>query len=265
MKKEVKLLRAIGGVDDDLIADAMEPQKRKKQPAWLRWTAVAACLCLLLTFPVGAVMGESLYKFKNGHGVIEHCVLERITVDSLSEEALAAFPDETGAVSYVLRDSIAASEKFLGIELPDNPMLEDSMWIDIHQGTENGQNLDSHCIVQLCTGDKPEPYCVDTSTAYCVSGIQVDVMYRCPTELNPYENGGGVSFEQEQYDAECYTTANGRTWDLYIRTYGDGSMSAQALGNINGTLTWVQIWHAPQFLTRVYVRELMIEILEAYA
>lgn len=53
MKKEEKLLRAIGGVDDDLIADAME-QRRRKQPAWLRWAAVAACICMMLTVTVGA-------------------------------------------------------------------------------------------------------------------------------------------------------------------------------------------------------------------
>lgn len=263
MKMEEKLLRAIGGVDDDLIADAMEPHKRKK-PAWLRWTAAAACLCLLLASPVGAAMGESLYKFMNGHGTIEHCVLDRIALDSLSREALEAFPNETGAISYILMDSIADSEKFLGIDLPDNPILESAIWSDVHLGRDNGQNLDSHCIVQLLTGDKPEPYCVDTSAAYCVSGITVDVMYRRPTELNPYENGGGVSFEQDGYDAEDYTTANGRTWDLYIRTYGDGTRSVQALGNVGGTLAWVQFWHTSKYLTRAYVRDLMIEILEAY-
>lgn len=263
MKREEKLLRAIGGVDDEMIADAMEP-RRKKQPAWLRWTAAAACLCLLLASPVGAAMGESLYKFVNGHGVIEHCVLDRIALDSLSVGALAAFPDDEGETSYILRDSIADAEKYLGIELPDNPVLEAAMWSDINLETYNGQELKSHCILHLSTGDKPEPYCVDAEAAYRVDGVLVEVMYRRPTELNPYENGGGVSFDQKKYDAECYTAANGRTWDLYIRMYGDESMSAQALANINGTLTWVQIWHAPKYLTRTSVRELMIEIMEAY-
>lgn len=53
MRQEEKLLRAIGGVDDELIADAMEPRKNKR-PALIRWAAVAACVCLVLTASVGA-------------------------------------------------------------------------------------------------------------------------------------------------------------------------------------------------------------------
>lgn len=53
MKREETLLRAIGGVDDDLIAAAMEPRK-KKRPTLIRWAAVAACVCLMLTVTVGA-------------------------------------------------------------------------------------------------------------------------------------------------------------------------------------------------------------------
>ena len=42
MKKKEALFRAIGGVGDDLIARAEQPVS-KKNPVWLRWTALAAC------------------------------------------------------------------------------------------------------------------------------------------------------------------------------------------------------------------------------
>ena len=51
MKREEMLLRAIGGVQDDMIREAME---KKKRPAALRWAAIAACICLMLTATVGA-------------------------------------------------------------------------------------------------------------------------------------------------------------------------------------------------------------------
>ncbi len=44
MKSE-KLLDAIGGIDDALICAAIQPPAKKN--TWLRWAAVAACLCLL--------------------------------------------------------------------------------------------------------------------------------------------------------------------------------------------------------------------------
>lgn len=53
MKREEKLLRAIGGAEDFMIRDAMEAHARKR-PAVLRWAAIAACVCLLLTVTVAA-------------------------------------------------------------------------------------------------------------------------------------------------------------------------------------------------------------------
>ena len=44
MKSE-ELLKLLGDVDDRLITEAKEHPKRKKP--WLRWAALAACLCLL--------------------------------------------------------------------------------------------------------------------------------------------------------------------------------------------------------------------------
>ena len=51
MKREEMLLRAIGGVQDQMIHEAME---KKKRPSALRWAAVAACICLMLTVTAGA-------------------------------------------------------------------------------------------------------------------------------------------------------------------------------------------------------------------
>ena len=45
--KSGKLLDAIGMVGDDLIDEARAPQKKVIQ--WKHWTAIAACLALLIT------------------------------------------------------------------------------------------------------------------------------------------------------------------------------------------------------------------------
>ena len=46
MKNE-KLLNVIGKIDDDLISGAVSNTKTKKKTAWLKWGAMAACLCLV--------------------------------------------------------------------------------------------------------------------------------------------------------------------------------------------------------------------------
>ena len=41
------LFNLIGSTEEDMIADADTVSARKKRPAWLRWGAAAACVCLL--------------------------------------------------------------------------------------------------------------------------------------------------------------------------------------------------------------------------
>lgn len=51
---EKKLLEAVGEVNDSYVEEAAGYQKSRKAPLWLRWGAVAACLC------VAAVSGAVL-------------------------------------------------------------------------------------------------------------------------------------------------------------------------------------------------------------
>lgn len=260
--KEEKLLRAIGSIDDELIDSAMETQ-RKKHPTWVRWAAIAACLCLLAASPVGAAMGESLEKFMH-NGRVEHTITDRLLLKDLTPEALAAFPDEERQTEYLCFDSKEDAEDFLGIKLPDNPMLEACTQDKLHLETETGEKLDTHCAVKLSTGDKPEPYCLDIELAYRMDGPPIYVMYRLPTEKNPYDTGGGVGIDTQTYDESVeYTDAEGRTWDLYIRRHDYGGLSACALSNLNGALTWINLCHSYN-LSAETLKTLMIEIMEAY-
>ena len=161
-------------------------------------------------------------------------------------------------------DTIGEAEEFLGIDLPDNPVLEIALWDELHLGLESGERYDSHCILKLHTGDRPEPYVLDVEVAYRVNGRLVDVMYRCTTENNPYENGGGVGFDAETYQKTQYITESGRTWDFYIKAYDEGKKIAFAFSNIDGMLTWVQIWLVPEYIQEDAIQAQLIEIVEAY-
>lgn len=55
-----KLLEAVGEVNDSYVEEAAGYQKRRKAPLWLRWGAVAACLC------VAAVSGAVLLRGNEG-------------------------------------------------------------------------------------------------------------------------------------------------------------------------------------------------------
>ena len=44
--KEMRILNALEQVDEKYIEDAAPLKQKSKKPVWVRWVAVAACLCL---------------------------------------------------------------------------------------------------------------------------------------------------------------------------------------------------------------------------
>ncbi len=59
--KEKRLLKAMGKVDEKYIEEA-SPAQHAQRPGWLKWGAMAACLCLMIT-------GGFLYKAQNPYPV----------------------------------------------------------------------------------------------------------------------------------------------------------------------------------------------------
>ena len=43
-----KMAKAMGYIDDDLVSGAVEYKRTKKKNSWLKWGAMAACLCLVV-------------------------------------------------------------------------------------------------------------------------------------------------------------------------------------------------------------------------
>ena len=43
-----KMANAMGYIDDDLVSGAVEYKRTKKKNSWIKWTAMAACLCLVV-------------------------------------------------------------------------------------------------------------------------------------------------------------------------------------------------------------------------
>ena len=48
-----KMAKAMGYIDDDLVTGAVEYKRTKKKNSWMKWGAMAACLCLVVAlFPL---------------------------------------------------------------------------------------------------------------------------------------------------------------------------------------------------------------------
>lgn len=86
-----KIREGIGFIDEDLIADAIEYTRTKKKNGWMKWAAMAACLCFVVTLTIPLVFdrGQSSEPAMPG-GVIAEIVE---VIDSNKWKVLVAGAD----------------------------------------------------------------------------------------------------------------------------------------------------------------------------
>lgn len=53
-----RVVDSLGRIDDDMIQGVEALRHKKKRPAWMKWSALAACLCLVVAFAIPAVFQQ---------------------------------------------------------------------------------------------------------------------------------------------------------------------------------------------------------------
>ena len=66
--KSHELLEVIGEAQDSYLLDAKAPEK-KSTPMWAKWVAIAACLCLIVSFAIPTIL-DVLNPIKEGAGTL---------------------------------------------------------------------------------------------------------------------------------------------------------------------------------------------------
>ncbi len=221
MKREEKLLRAIGGVGIDLITDAMEP-RRKKRPTLIRWAAVAACLCLLLASPAGANMIG---------GIVEELrsvrAPERYPVSAFSQEAMEAARGQDGTVFHPTA-SMEEAMAFVGLKDLDNPVLSEATPKTVHTTTVNGEEYDTAFEAWMKVVDG-EIWIAIAEGWYTIDLSTVSVSYILNTELTPQD--AGFAFDpSELRNRVDHTTPDGMTCVLYTRVSDQDAGPAACVG-----------------------------------
>ena len=262
MKKEEKLLMAIGGADERLIEEALEVRVRRK-PAILRWVAVAACVCLLLASPVGASMVGRLVELWSSERNVSYHINDRISMENLSDEVVNALNGQDETVLLYPLDTVEDVETFLGCKLPENEVLSDAHLKNFDTVTEEGKEYRSPCMVHLFGNEEYGLTCVDAKMYYQIENAYIFVIYRAATEQMPYENGGGVGFDTLQFVREDYITEEGLSAVIYKRYTGVDPLvnwSGYAVTTVDGYLVHISV-NAP---TEQDVVDTMKTILDAY-
>lgn len=253
MKKEEKLLHAIGGIDDELIRDAMvKPRRTPARRGWIKWTAAAACLCLLLASPAGASMLGKVKELTGMNGHAEFYTTDRFTVEDFSEEAREAAAQQDSRSEHYPMEDAASAEAFLGLDFPDNDIIDfaDPKTITLDRADET---YEAPCLVNLTKTVENELSAAAAWSAYYLDHGQTEVWdddgqfevwYIATTQERPADEHNTVGIEIADAEREDYVTPEGLECILYSRYvgYAFGAWEARGFAVVDGYLAYVTVY-----------------------
>ena len=250
-------LEAINNLDDDMIFSAMEEPKAKIRPfKKLRWTAVAACMALLMAVPVMAEVFGFTLDFDAIQNHWSANTNARFALEEYSEEVKSV----KGQEYFVMRD-IFEAEEFLGIDLPDNAVLEESEKRFVKtEFMESGIKQEVHCSVYVGENEG-NLLGTHTDTWHSFGENTVNISYHTICKENPIEGGGGFGYglEDELSKSEKYITPSGRECEI-VSIEGEYDYQEMAVTEVNRVLVSVMVYGQD----KESVRNVVTKILDAY-
>lgn len=250
-------LEKINNLDDEFVLSAMEEPKAKIHPLKkLRWTAVAACIALLLAVPVIA----EVFGFTLDFDAIQN----HWSVNTNARFALEEYSEEVKSVKgqeYFVMQDIFEAEEFLGIDLPDNTVLEKSEKRFVKtKFMESGIKREVHCSVYVGENEG-NLLGTHTDTWHSFGENTVNVSYHTICEQNPYENGGGFGYvlEDELSKSKKYINKSGRECGI-VSIEGEYDYQEMAVTEVDRVLVSVMVYGQD----KESVRNVVTKILDAY-
>lgn len=257
-------LEMITGIDDEMILSAMEiPKAKEKTLSFkkLRWTAVAACIALLVSVPVMADVFNLKVEFNPETNAWKANAEGRFAVSEYSKEI-------RNIDGTFINKNLEDAEKLLGINFPENETLENAKkhYVYMEFPTGRAENGAVHC---LTTVAENEGNLLGTHTS-AFFNLKADgeymnriaeVIYSTVCEENPYENGGGYGVRFEDGGTkESYVNPFGKEFEIVVSCDDYGNYSLYAFGESNRFLITVCVDAQEEF----NARETLYKVIDAY-
>lgn len=263
-----KILNAIGRIDDELILEAMTIHSERvntKPVRWIKFGALAACLCLLLALPIVATQSDLLVDIFSDMTGWRVRAKGYYSDKDFSKEVRALSQELAGDTKYAPMESLEQVEEFLGVAIPDNSLLTEEIADEVHiEVEENGQRIryDTPCLIYLAFSEDGSTIAVDTTAAYRYEQMHLYVTYRMPTEYATAIDGGGFGSQQANIvGSQTYITPSGRECAVFYTSTGDGVFSGYGYTVVDAVLVELSLVGKSE----AEIRKVITEVLDGFA
>lgn len=195
-----KVIDSLGRIDDDMVQKVEVLRHRKKRPVWLKWGAMAACLCLIAAFVVPAAM--DIFNPKGGQSDPVQAVAA-LEFNGLIYEAvdIPAVLERYGLPKEITEDMAGLHRSYLksdgGVGYAETPMTTDIELYEYAPAPCRGVMLlrnGDHWYAALLVGfsDLGAEVSVDLGELYRIYGIDgaADITSVAKYEMAPLMDSG---------------------------------------------------------------------------
>lgn len=213
-----KIAKAMNYIDDDLVSDAIEYRREKKKNIWVKWGAMAACLCLVVC--AATVFPKYIHEQGDGKTAIIGGP-QSVGDNGEAMYSVAIFPAEW--TTEEVKD--AYTEKIYEAEAPKEPKLGEYLPTEL----PNGYHFGNASIYVTTMND---------GTIYKM----LRVTYRTGEEPKPVTDADGAQAISNPNDLgdEFRVSVWGFKPDTSVNIYHPEELNEPTLSNRDGGLFYVQ-------------------------
>ena len=237
MKKE-NLYEAIGEIDDNYINDAHQPAKKRTRAVWLKWGAMAACLCLVvgvaIRIGIGFVPNQATDIFRDGN-------LIEITAEN---ELPAKYDGELLAFNL-------GFENYEFYYTTDGVAENTDDWYSLlaSKNDTNGYVL-LHCMFDAASKQNPgldwkvdSVFTSDATQKKTINGVDVDIAENKNSLRYKYWHYAIFTFDDVVYDVRVQSNNPEYVYEVLNQLIVPGGVSAEEAFDI--AVSYANWAHAP--------------------
>ena len=223
-----KVVDSLGRIDDDMIQNVEALRGKKKRPAWIKWSAVAACLCLVAIIGMRLWLDDSFIPLNIN--TITDASYSAPAITSTIESVQVTEDDVNAWLGFDFRNNMPKEIKDFSMKyyLVRDSEIDETLGVEIWGEVEDAETPRPQFHITITEGKVLEELLFDYDVTTDIDGVSV-IAGVMPGETKTNRDG-----EERYWPARYFSLFDVGVYHCTVET--QGQVSEDAFSEMNNVL-----------------------------
>ena len=223
-----RLVDSLGRIDDQMIQSVESLRRKKKRPAWTKWGAMAACLCLVAV--LGTILGTEDDYIPLNFNTITDASYSAPAITSTIETVQATEDDVNVWLGFDLRSNLPKELKDFDMKyyLVRDSEIDETLGVEVWGEVEDAETPKPQFHITITEGKVLGDLLYDYDVTTDIDGVTV-IAGVMPGETTTNRDG-----EEKYWPAEYYSLFDVGAYHCAVET--EGQVSEDTFSKLNNIL-----------------------------